>query len=367
VAKATHGETHVEVLGSGDSAADGQHFPLTYAPLTYVSSAEPSGATSTLEVRVNGVRWPLRDDLLALGPADRGYTARADADLVTTVHFGDGHNGARVPTGLDNIEARYRSQIGAPGNVGAGRISVLATTPEGARAVVNPVPATGGADPESRDQARAYAPLTITALDRLVSVRDYEDFARTFAGIGKALAVRSSDPRRGVHVTVAGADDAPLTAQTDTFVNLRRALHALGDPGLPVQLEIRELLLLVVDAAIGVLPDYRFDLVEPKVRAALFSGFGFANRELGQDVYSSEVISAIQAVEGVAYVDLNKLGVTSADPTGIGGLSGLGEPKPRIDVYPPVRHAAAGTASERAQLAVLSPKVPETVLLREAP
>ncbi|MFF4346166.1 putative baseplate assembly protein [Streptomyces sp. NPDC001530] len=371
VAKSTHGETHVEVLGSGDSSAALQSFPLTYSPLTYVSSADPSGAVSTLEVRVNGVRWHEREEQFARAPTDRGYLSHADAELVSTVTFGDGVHGARVPTGSDNIEARYRSQIGQQGNVAAGRISLLATTPEGASSVINPLPASGGADPESRDQIRTNAPLAITALDRLVSVRDYEDFSRTFAGIGKALAVRRTDGAwRRVHVTVAGADDAPLTPQSDTYVNLFRALRTFGDPGLPVRLDVRDLLLLVIDAGIGVQTDYAFDRVEPKIRAALVGAFGFAHRELGQDVYSSEVISVIQSVEGVAFVDLNKLGVTSADRNEILDLAKLGEPPARIDVFPPVRRkgGAAGAAnSERAELAIIAPTVPETVLLREVP
>ena len=40
--------------------------------------------------------------------------------------------------------------------------------------------------PEASDDARRNAPLAVMSLDRLVSVQDYADFARTFAGIGKA-------------------------------------------------------------------------------------------------------------------------------------------------------------------------------------
>jgi hypothetical protein len=43
------------------------------------------------------------------------------------------------------------------------------------------------------------------------------------------------------------------------------------------------------------------------MRAALLDTFSFERRELGQDVLLSEVISAIQAVEGVAFVDVDIL------------------------------------------------------------
>jgi predicted phage baseplate assembly protein len=229
--------------------------------------------------------------------------------------------------------------------------------------VSNPLPATGGGDPESRDEARGNAPLTVTALDRLVSVRDYEDFARTFAGIGKALAVRRSDGRRRVvHVTVAGADDAPLDPTSDTFISLLAALRTFGDPGMPVRLAPRELLLIVVQAGIGIHPDHRFDLVEPAVRAALLDAFGFAGRGLGQDVVRSQVERTIQAVPGVTFVDLDVLGVVGeADPAEIRPEPGP-TPPGRVPVYPPTGAAPHG---EAAQLAVVSPRVPETVLLKE--
>ena len=60
--------------------------------------------------------------------------------------------------------------------------------------------------PKSRDDARRNAPLTVLTLDRAVSLQDYEDFSRTFAGIAKAQAVWVWNGRkRAVFITVAGA------------------------------------------------------------------------------------------------------------------------------------------------------------------
>ena len=62
-------------------------------------------------------------------------------------------------------------------------------------------------------------------------VRDYADFSRTFAGIGKASAARLSDgSRQVVHVTIAGADDIPIDLNSDLYRNLVQALHVNGDP-----------------------------------------------------------------------------------------------------------------------------------------
>jgi len=79
------------------------------------------------------------------------------------------------------------------------------------KSVINPLPATGGTDREGRDQARLTAPLGTMALDRLVSVQDYADFARAFAGIGKASARRLSNGRKHIlHLTIARIGDIPI-------------------------------------------------------------------------------------------------------------------------------------------------------------
>ena len=68
-------------------------------------------------------------------------------------------------------------------------------------------------------------------LDRAVSLQDYEDFARAFAGIAKApRAWMPVGPGRGVFVTVAGVDGAAIAASSATMTNLLRRAAAFGDP-----------------------------------------------------------------------------------------------------------------------------------------
>ena len=212
--------------------------------------------------------------------------------------FGNGEQGARLPTGMANVTSIYRNGIGKPGNVKAEQISLLQTRPLGVKTVVNPLAASGGADKENRDQARENAPLAVMSLDRLVSVQDYADFARTFAGVGKAAARKLSDTRRQlVHVTIAGADDIPIDETSDLYRNLLLALRKFGDPDLPVQLQVRELIVLVLSANVRMAADYQWEPVATNVRATLLDAFGFQKRALGQPALLSEVISAIQKIE----------------------------------------------------------------------
>jgi predicted phage baseplate assembly protein len=371
VVKATHGETRNEVLGSGDGSKGLQQFTLRQPPLTYVAAPNPSGVESTLEVRVNDVLWREVDSLAGLEPTDHRYVTRTDDAGRMTVLFGNGRQGARPPTGSENVKAVYRSGIGKPGNVRAEQISLLATRPLGVKSVINPLPATGGADSEPRDQARRNAPLPVKALDRLVSVQDYADFARTFAGIGKANAIRLSDGRRQlVHLTIAGADDIPIDESSDLYRNLLQALRKFGDPYQALQVKTRELLVLVISAGVRLQPEYQWESVAPQIRAALLEAFSFERRELGQDALLSEVLSTMQGVPGVAYVDVDIFDhvAETVSPDALPQLLDNLRLNARIIVHTARIDSAAldpGRRIRPAQLAFVTPEVPDTFLLRE--
>ncbi|MEJ2417706.1 MAG: putative baseplate assembly protein [Exilibacterium sp.] len=309
VVKATHGETREEVLGSGDGAQSMQTFELKQPPLTFVAATTPQGVESTLNVYINNVNWPEADSLADLGARERGYITQTDNDDKVSIRFGDGVNGERLPTGVENVRAVYRNGIGANGNVEAEQISLLMSRPSGVKEVINPLRASGGAGRESRDLARENAPLAVKALDRLLSVQDYADFSRTFAGIGKATARKLSNGRQQlVHVTIAGVDDIPIDPVSDLYSNLVAALKRFGDPDLMVNVQLRELLILMLSAKVQLQENYLWEPVVSDIKSALLQTFGFQQRALGQAVGLDEVISVIQAVRGVAYVDVDAFG-----------------------------------------------------------
>ena len=378
VAHATHGETQVGALGSGDGAQTFQTFGLqgTPPPLTYTAAVGVTGVDSSLRTYVNDVRWHEVGNILDLGPATHGFLTVTDDKEKTSVKFGDGINGARLPTasvaGQENVRAIYRRGIGMPGNVRDGQITRLVANTDGMRAVVNPQPATGGADPDGPDRTRRRAPLAVTALDRLVAVEDYADFARLFAGIEKASAARLPT-RHGflVHVTVAGVDDIPIDDTSDLHRSLLASLEQFGDPYLPVKLERRVLSLLVVSATVRIDPDYEWETVEAALRAAMLDYFGFARRELGQDAYAAEAIAVMQAVAGVVYIDLD-LFAAVPESTAPEALLTIATTLLAQGVKP--RIAASGDridpqsrAPLPSQLVILSPDVPSTLLLSQIP
>ncbi|MEH6374289.1 putative baseplate assembly protein [Streptomyces sp. KLMMK] len=416
VVPATVGESVGEVIGSGDAAQPGQTFALRRTPLTWLPAATPTGAGGTLTVRVGGVTWHETDDLTELGPADRGYRLRTGPAGEAAVTFGDGMHGARLHTGTENVTAEYRVGGGSGGNLPTGQVNQVVSRPLGVSAVTNPVPATGGTDADGPGDTRSRVPLRMRALDRIVSLRDHEDFARAYAGIGKASAQYCQDIRRRVvQVTVATVGDTPVGPASPLLTSLEAALNRYGDPALPVVVALRERVLLVVSANIRVLPDHRWDDVEPAVRRALHDALGFARAELAQPVHLSTAIAAAQAVPGVDHVDVDVFGGIPDDIDTV-GLTGLAEQLTRAAPCVPASRAEyrelparifqgdtltsvalryglsldrlvalnpgavpsddlaqsgtkliVGRGLRAAQLVVLDPAVPETLVLRRIP
>ncbi|MGW0692195.1 putative baseplate assembly protein [Streptomyces sp. NPDC002738] len=324
VVPATHGESRDEPIGSGDAGRTNQTFTLWQAPLTWLPAGNPLGATPTLEVRVDGLLWHEVDSLAGRGPRERVYVSGTAGDGRTTVTFGDGKHGARLPTGHENVRAQYRFGTGRAANVGADRITQAMTRPLGVTAVTNPQPATGGAEADGPGLTRRTIPLAVSALDRLVSLTDYEDFARSRAGIGRAAAREIFDGRRRIlHVTVAGIDDIAIADDSEVLRALRSSLADYGDSRLPVRVDVRELVLLLLAAKVKVAPDHTWTVVEPRLRQALLTQFGSGRCELGRPARLSEVLATAHAVPGVDYVDVDVFtGVpASVTPDELAGLA----------------------------------------------
>ncbi len=332
VVKATNGETSSEILGAGDAARPMQTFTLHHTPLTFVSAPTVSGAASTLAVRVSDVLWHEIDTLADAAPEDRIYVTKTADDGKVSMTFGDGKAGSRLPTGQDNVRAVYRSGLGRGGNVRAGQIATAVSRPLGVRDVVNPLAAYGGADPESRDDARRNIPISLQAMGRVVSISDYADFARTFAGISKATAAAISDKhRRLVLLTVGGAGDIEIDVTSDLYRNLGDSLRRYGDPYQPFLVLPREKIVIVGAAGVRVHPDYLWTSVAPDIRAALLDRFSYDRRDFAQPVYPAEVVATIQSVAGVVSVDLTALaGIRSSHLVNLSDAPTKAKDAPRL-------------------------------------
>jgi hypothetical protein len=347
VALASHGETVSQILGTGNAASAFQRFALAQQPVTYRAAPNELGAKSELVVRVGDVAWRERPTLFGALPSERVYALATDEKGRTFAQFGDGVCGARLSSGVNNVLAQYRKGLGDQGNVSGGKLTQLLTRPLGLKSVENPLTAEGGTDPESAEAARQSVPLTARALGRVVSLLDYEDFARAFSGIAKAQAQVLELPAGAtIAITIAAPSGTLLTPASPVWQNLLSALRKSGDPHVAVELLAYEPKTFELGLKLRLDPAYERSGVFGRVEAALRSHFGFDARNLSQPVQQSDVVATIHRVPGVVAVDLTTLDMTAP-------ADGGGAPSP----------AAATPLNQRARLLAARTRVQGGVAL----
>jgi predicted phage baseplate assembly protein len=217
------------------------------------------------------------------------------------------------------------------------------------QSAVNPFPAAGGDAPESADHARQRTPLTVLTLDRVVSLQDYEDFARSFEGIDKALATWTWDGRmRRIVITVAGPNGNAIPESGETAKALHAALLSAGDPRAQITVVSYRPVLFELKLSVTLFPERLAETVRSELVAGLTATFGFAARQLGQPVHHSEIVEVVHRVEGVMAVDVQGFRRSTHGGSGLPSEA----PPPRLPAF----HPRAGTAAalEPAELLLLA-------------
>jgi predicted phage baseplate assembly protein len=312
VVRATHGKTiEGELLGAGEGLATHQSFLLKHHPLTYTSAAGDSGVESALKIEIDGVRWQEVTSFDRLDQTRRAFLLRNDEQENTAVIFGFGQRGTGVPWGAKQIRATYRQGLGQEGNVAAGCLHLLQNALPGLKAVSNPLAASGGADPETMDEAQEKAPLSVRLTERIVSFSDYEDYARQFAGIGKAEArLLSRGNQQVLHITIAGCDGNEVEEESDVYRNLAEAIDQLrASPLLQVHIASYRRVLIQLKARVWIDPAHEAHKTEIKkaVEDGLKDAFAFNRRKFAQPVVAAEISALIQSIPGVVAVELEHL------------------------------------------------------------
>jgi len=289
-----------EILGNGDATVAGQEFVLKKSPVTYLLSA--GGASdvnykSTLRVWVDGLEWKEVSSFFEQ-PADaQVFVTREDEDNQTHVLFGDGINGARLTSGVNNVTASYRYGSGAD-SPDAGTLTVILKPQPNLKSIRNPVAVGGGADPDPPDQIQRYAPRSVLTFGRAVSADDYETIAAQTPGVARARSYWTFDSgqqRSLVKVYVGDDNNAKLAAEA--------ALSATADPNRPIAVVAATLIPIKLSLAISLDPRYIPTDVSAAVRTALIDPdaglFGTNVVRIGQFVYHSEICAACLSVPGV--------------------------------------------------------------------
>jgi hypothetical protein len=261
------------------------------------------------------LRWDPRLDLLNDESFDTGFVVEIEVDGSAGLRFGDGTHGRR-PKADTPFEATLRVGNGVPGNVGReaiGRIDSSAPVALAITAVRNPLPASGGIEPETIDDVRQRAPSAFWAVKkRAVTEPDYAEAAERYPGIQRAASTfRWTGSWHTVFLTVDRTRGRDV--DQDFAVAVERAVEPYRMAGSDLDVDRPRPVSLEIELNICVAPDH----VRSDVKSALLQVFGrglqpngqpgFFNPDqftFGQAVYLSPIIAAAQSVDGVQSVDV---------------------------------------------------------------
>jgi hypothetical protein len=298
-----------EVLGSGDATVAGQSFQLSKAPVTYL--AKNTSYASTIALTVAGRPWTEVSTFYGQPPTAEVFVTREDESGKTHVDFGDGINGARLPTGANNVVASYRVGAGAA-SPPAGKLTVIGQSFPGLKSVLNPVAVGGGADPEPSSRIATFAPRSVLTLGRAVGVYDYQAIAAQAPGVARAQVVWAwSDADQRALVTVYVGDDA---AARDSA---QQALAAAGDPNRPVAVKlatpVEATLRMTLIIGLGLEAAPILAAVQAALTDPVTGLFSPDSAGIGQSVFDSQIEEVVLEVEGV--VAISAFSFVSGDPS----------------------------------------------------
>src|SRR5271166_2924462 len=253
--------------------------------------------------------WSPRLDLLESGESDTVFVVEVESDGTATLRFGDDTNG-RIPESGTEFFAHYRIGNGTAGNVGADSLVFLAVGDARIQACRNPLPATGGADPETNDQIRRRAPQAFLTQERAITMADYAAVTEMNPQVDRAVAsLRWTGSWYTVFVAVEpqGGGNLTPTLQQSLKKNVER-YHLAGQD---LELDSPQYVSLQIELVVCVDPNYFQSDVQQALLQVLGSGIspngqkGFFypdNFTFGQSVYLSPIYAAARSVEGVLAV-----------------------------------------------------------------
>jgi predicted phage baseplate assembly protein len=289
---------------------------------------DPSDAIP--EVKLEGTlvdgtttQWNSEQDLLGSAQSDPVFVVEVESDGTASLRFAtppdpgsasDETNGM-VPESGTQFVANYRIGNGTAGNVGAESLVYLAAADARIQSCTNPLPASGGTDPETNDQIRRRAPQAFlsqdpSTLQRSVTMADYEAVAEANPQVDQAVAsLRWTGSWYSVFLAAEPKGGGNLTPTLQQSLN--QTLERYRFAGQDLKLESPQYVSLQIELQVCVDPSYFQSDVEqsllqvlgnqilPNGQKGLFYPDNFT---FGQTVYLSPVYAAARSVPGVVSV-----------------------------------------------------------------
>jgi hypothetical protein len=286
----------------------------------------------TLSGTLNGVTqlWEPQQNLLSNGPADPAFVVEVESTGIATLRFGDNTNG-KMPDTNTAFTADYRIGNGSSGNVGADSVVFSASADARIQGCRNPLPASGGTDPETADQIRRRAPQAFLTQQRAVTMGDYETVAESDTAVRQAVAsLRWTGSWYTVFIAAEPQSNLQSSGQiggqltTVQQKSVRCTVEGFRLAGQDLQLDSPQYVSLQIALEVCVDPNYFERDVEQALSQVLGCQtlpngqpgfFSPANFTFGQSVYLSPIYAAARTVPGVVAVTATAFQIQGVNDT----------------------------------------------------
>lgn len=292
--------------------------PLTFSiPFTGITSAtaflasDPAHATPQITLKSDDPPdWLPQPDLLSSDDTDHVFVPEIENDGSVFLRFGDDQYGAAAPQGV-SFSATYRIGNGSSGNIGSDTLAHIVLPQSfiqplaGIAAVRNPLAAKGGVDPEDMQHIIQYAPFSYETQQRCVTEDDYGQAAAQSTAIREA---RGTLRWTGSWYTAFVSVDPVATVTSQLISDTTSRLNLLRMMGTDLAVEGAVIVGLQITMAICVDPEhFQGDVYDAIIKVFVTGNqcngqsglLNAANFSFGETVYTSPLIAAAQAVEGV--------------------------------------------------------------------
>jgi hypothetical protein len=262
------------------------------------------------------VRWREVESFFESGPKSRHYVRDP---LTRQILFGDGVRGMIPPQGRNSIIAReYRVGGGTRGNVNAQTLTSLTRAVPYIEKVYNVLPAVGGADAETVDQAKERAPLQIKSRDRAVTAEDFETLAlRSTTSIARAKSIPSDEKPGHVQLVIVPRGDErnldltrklvpppELCRYVRNYLDERRLITTILDVTKPSYIEL-SLKVTLIRRTVGQSERLRTE-IEQRLRRYLHPLLGGKDGKgwpFGRPLYRTDLVHIVEDIPGVEAID----------------------------------------------------------------
>jgi hypothetical protein len=306
---------------------------LTYGARKYqLVGNQISSNPKYVSVVINGVVWTYVETFKDSLPSSQHYTIEIDEDYNVYIVFGDGTFGI-LPSRL-NMIITYNQNAGRLGQVPVGVIKSLASIIYDefdnavAVKVTNNEIATGAADPPNNNLLRYVIESRYIMQDRAVTKEDFEALILTTGYVKQVKVYDWNDDRNigGYKIKIYVLIDGGLT--TPLLTNLSNLLDSQRYVTLQYEIVNVGFVNVAVGCQVKTFPGADFYSVKNAISSVLSTYFtpamyGADGLLIGQDIRYSDIVSLVDGLTGVDYIELTLNGAQSDIIIGLGNLAQL--------------------------------------------